>query len=81
MAVFWLANVIVAIAFGAGHLPVAAHLTTLSPQIVAVIVSFNALVALPFGYLYWSSGLEAAMLAHFGADIALHVLGPLVTSA
>ena len=31
---FWLANVLVAVAFGAGHLPLAAQLTSLSPLLV-----------------------------------------------
>lgn len=77
MTIFWISNVLVAIAFGAGHLPLAAQVAPLSPQLIAVVISLNAFAALPFGYLYWSRGLEAAMLAHFGADIVLHVVGPI----
>gem|GEM_PF-5596230 len=44
-------------------------------NIVTTIISLNALAALPFGCLYRSLGLEAAMLARFAADIVLHVLG------
>jgi membrane protease YdiL (CAAX protease family) len=76
--VFWIANILVAIIFGAGHLPLAARLAPLTPALVTTVISLNALVALPFGYLYKSRGLEAAMLAHFSADIVLHVLGPTV---
>lgn len=74
---FWLANILVAIAFGAGHLPLAAQLTRLTPLLVTAVISLNAVAALGFGYLYWKRGLESAMLAHFSADIVLHVLGPM----
>jgi hypothetical protein len=75
---FWITNVLVAIAFGAGHLPVAASLGVLTPTLVITIISLNAFVGLGFGYLYWSRGLEAAMVAHFSADIILHVVGPTI---
>ncbi|MDD3715217.1 MAG: CPBP family intramembrane metalloprotease, partial [Atribacterota bacterium] len=29
---------------------------------------------LAFGWLYWTRGLESSMIAHFSADIVLHVL-------
>ena len=73
---FWVANALVALVFGAGHLPFAATLTTLTPALITAIISINALVALGFGYLYWKRGLEAAIIAHFTADIILHVIGP-----
>ena len=31
-----------------------------------------------FGWLYWRRGILLAMVAHFSADIVLHVLPPLV---
>ncbi len=73
---FWSANLLVALAFGAGHLPVAASLHVLTPSLVITVIGLNAFVALGFGYLYWSRGLEAAMLAHFTADLVLQVIGP-----
>jgi membrane protease YdiL (CAAX protease family) len=45
---------------------------------VITVISLNALVAVGFGYLYWKRGLESAMLAHFSADVVLHVLGPIL---
>lgn len=78
--VFWIANVLVAVAFGAGHLPLAARLAPLTAPLVITVIGLNALAALPFGYLYKSRGLEAAMLAHFSTDIVLHVIGPTFTS-
>jgi len=54
----------------------AAQLGPLTPQLIAAVLFLNGIAALPFGYLYWSRGLEAAMLAHFSADLVLHVIGP-----
>jgi hypothetical protein len=31
-----------------------------------------------FGWLYWRRGLEAAIVAHFAADLVLHVAAPLL---
>ena len=73
---FWSVNALVAVAFGAGHLPLAGSLHELTPELVTIVIGLNAFVALGFGYLYWSRGLEAAMLAHFSTDIVLHVIGP-----
>jgi membrane protease YdiL (CAAX protease family) len=73
---FWSANLLVALAFGAGHLPIAASLHILTPSLVVTVIGLNAFVGLAFGYLYWSRGLEAAMLAHFTADLVLHLVGP-----
>jgi hypothetical protein len=59
---------------GAGHLPFAAGIAPLTPALVVAVVMINAFVALPFGYLYWRRGLEAAMIAHFSPDLVLHVI-------
>jgi len=40
----------------------------------------NGLGGLAFGWLYWKQGLESAMIAHFSADIVLHVITPLVAT-
>ncbi|KZC19543.1 MULTISPECIES: CPBP family glutamic-type intramembrane protease [Rhodanobacter] len=75
---FVLAIVLAALLFGAGHLP-AAHAAGLlgTPLLVARIVLLNAVVAVVFGGLFWKYGLEHAMLAHFCADLVLHVALPL----
>lgn len=72
------AIVFAALVFGAGHLPMAAQLAPLTAGLVARIVAYNALAGLVFGWLYWKRGLEHAMLAHFAADVVLHVLSPLL---
>ncbi|HEY8682475.1 MAG TPA: CPBP family glutamic-type intramembrane protease [Rhodanobacter sp.] len=78
---FVVAIVLAALLFGAGHLPAAfaigmAH----APLPIARIVLLNALVGLVTGTLFWKYGLEHAMLAHFCADLVLHVGLPLAAS-
>ena len=79
--IFVVAVVLAALLFGAGHLPAAfaigmAH----APLAIARIVLLNALVGLVTGMLFWKYGLEHAMLAHFCADLVLHVAWPLAAS-
>ncbi len=78
--VFWLAILLAALLFGAGHLPAAAKVWPLDSVVIARTIGLNALAGLAFGWLYWRRGIETAMLAHFCADIILHVLGPLLAS-
>ncbi len=74
---FWTANLIVAIIFGLGHLPAASiMMLPITPVVVTAALVLNGIAALVFGYLYWKKGLEAAMVAHFSADIVVHVFGP-----
>lgn len=73
-AVIWIANVLAALLFGLGHLPVVASLVPLTPLVVARTTLLNGLLGVVFGWLYWKRGLEAAMISHFSADILLHVL-------
>ena len=80
-AVFWGAIVIAALLFGVGHLPAAANLWSLDEMVVVRTLALNAIAGLAFGWLYWKRGIEMAMLAHFSADIVLHVLAPLAGSA
>lgn len=68
------AMVLAALLFGLGHLPTAFAIWEPSALVVARTVLLNAALGLPFGWLYWKYGLEHAMVAHFGADIALHVV-------
>ncbi len=79
--VFWGAIVLAALLFGAAHLPTAAQLMELSPAVVGRVVLYNAVGGLAFGWLYWKRGLEHAILAHFCADLVLHVLLPLTNLA
>jgi membrane protease YdiL (CAAX protease family) len=76
--ILWTANILVALLFGLGHLPATAALVPLTPLIVIRAVALNGSASLVFGYLYWARGLEAAMLAHFTADVVLHAIMPLL---
>lgn len=78
--VYWSAIVIAALLFGAGHLPAAAQVWPLDSLVVLRTVLLNAVAGVAFGWLYWRRGLETAIVAHFSADIVLHVLAPLVSS-
>jgi membrane protease YdiL (CAAX protease family) len=77
--IFWTANLASALAFGAGHLPAAAALAPLTTVLIVRTVALNGLASVVFGALYRRWGLEAAMLAHFCADLVLHVAAPLAS--
>lgn len=74
---FWLAITLAAALFGAGHLPAAAQIWPLDAVVITRILVLNGVGGLVFGWYYWKHGLETAMLAHFGADLVLHVFAPL----
>ena len=74
VAVFWVANVLAAILFGLGHLQATALLLPITPLVVLRAIVLNSIVGIAAGYLYFTRGLESAMLSHFSADIVLHVL-------
>jgi hypothetical protein len=67
-----------AILFGLGHLPATKAIVPLTPMIVVrAVVLKMALPGIAFGWLYWQYGLETAMVAHFSADILLHLISPM----
>jgi hypothetical protein len=72
--VLWVANVIAAVLFGLGHLPMTSALVPLTSLIIVRAVVLNGLLGIGFGYLYCTRGLESAMLSHFSADLLLHVV-------
>jgi membrane protease YdiL (CAAX protease family) len=71
---FWFGIVGAALLFGAGHLPATAALWPLTGPVIARALVLNGIGGIAFGWLYWKHGLEHAMLAHFTADVVLHVL-------
>ena len=75
-AIFWSANTLVALLYGAAYLPAIAKVVPLTPFLVLSVVSLVGAVGLVYGRLTWRRGLEAAMLAHFVSDLVLHLLGP-----
>jgi len=74
LIVFWVANLLAAILFGLGHLPATSLLLTITPLVITRAIVLNGLAGIAFGYLYFTRGLESAMISHFSADIILHVL-------
>ncbi len=72
--VFWIANILAAILFGLGHLPMTSLLVPITPLIITRAVVLNGLIGIVCGWLFWKRGLESAMIAHFSADLILHVL-------
>ena len=73
-AVFWTTNLLAAVLFGLAHLPATAALVPLTKIIVLRAVVLNGIAGIVCGYLYWKRGLESAMVAHFSADLIVHVV-------
>jgi membrane protease YdiL (CAAX protease family) len=73
--IFWFGIISTAILFGLGHLPATESIWPLTAIVITRALVLNGVLGLVFGYLYWKAGLEYAMLAHFLADIMLHVIG------
>ncbi len=73
-AIFWIANVLAAILFGVGHLQTVALVAPLTALVIFRTLLLNGVGGVIFGWLYQSRGLESAMIAHFSADLVLHVL-------
>jgi membrane protease YdiL (CAAX protease family) len=76
---FWLANTLIAVLFGAYHLVnlSALGLPLISGLLIRAILG-NGLIALGFGWLYRTYGLESAILTHFILDVVLYIALPLV---
>ncbi len=80
-AVFWIANILIAVGFGIAHLPATALVgIPLTPLVITRAIVLNGVGGVIFGWLYWTRGLESAMVAHFSTDIVLHVILVLVAS-
>jgi hypothetical protein len=79
LIVFWSANILFALAFGAAHLPAEAAIgLPLNPLVITSTLVLNGIGGLIFGWLFWIFGLESAMLAHILADILRHSLIPFI---
>jgi membrane protease YdiL (CAAX protease family) len=75
----WVAIAVASILFGIGHLPLTGELTEITAPVVARAIVLNGIGGVIFGWLYWKKGLESAIIAHFSADIVLHIITPMVT--
>jgi hypothetical protein len=72
----WTGNVVVALLFGLGHLGSVVLLMPITTNIVIAAMLLNGIASLAFTTLYIKRGLEAAILAHFTADLLIWVIGP-----
>jgi membrane protease YdiL (CAAX protease family) len=72
------ANVLAALAFAAMHLPQAKAFYGLSTLMILVVMVGNGVPGVVFGWLFRRFGLVSAMVAHFSADVVLHVVGPMI---
>jgi membrane protease YdiL (CAAX protease family) len=76
----WIANIIAALAFGAGHLGTiffltgASSMADLSPILLIEMLLLNGVIGLIAGWRYMQDGLIAAAGVHFWTDIVFHVL-------
>ena len=73
-AIFWIANILAAVLFGVGHFQAVALFVPLTALVIFRTLLLNGVGGVIFGWLYQSRGLESAMIAHFSADLVLHVL-------
>lgn len=73
-----LANLISGLAFAAIHLPAWYQVGEVPPALFVSIMGLNLLAALAMGEVYVRRGVEAAVLAHLGGDVALHLGGRLL---
>jgi len=79
VATYWIANIVMTILFGLGHLPSLKRVVgSLPPLMVIRSLVLNAPIGLLCGGLFWTYGIEAAIIAHFSADIVYHVFGTFV---
>jgi membrane protease YdiL (CAAX protease family) len=84
LAPFWIANILAALIFAAGHLPTAMYLTgatsitQLNPIMLLEIFVLNGAIGVLAGERYKEDGLVAAAGVHFWADMVFHVLWGLV---
>lgn len=77
----WAAILLSAVVFGLGHLPALATVVDPTPALAARTVALNAVAGVAFGWLYWRSSLEAAMVAHAAFHVALVGLSALAVVA
>lgn len=77
-ATMWTVVLIVAVVFGAGHVP--ALFATVEPNAVLVVrtIAINALLGALYGWLYWRYALEHAIVAHAFTHGVFWLAGPLM---
>jgi membrane protease YdiL (CAAX protease family) len=80
----WIANIMAALAFGAGHLATvmvltgATSLAELSPVLLVEVFLLNGVIGLIAGERHMKDGLVAAAGVHFWTDVVFHVFWGLI---
>jgi hypothetical protein len=74
--VYWIAIALSTLLFALGHFPVV-FLAISEPSftLLSYILIGNSIAGLVFGWLYWKKGLEAAIIAHAFAHVAMVTIG------
>jgi len=72
----WSAITVSALGFALAHLPAWLAVTEPTLLLVTTVLALNGLAGLVLGKLYWEWGIEAAVVAHFAADLIVQSLGP-----
>jgi hypothetical protein len=70
----WTVNLVVAVIFAGGHLPLAFSIAVPTYLQIVRIILLNAAAGLALGFVYWNQGIWATILAHFIADLMIHVV-------
>ena len=70
--VYWIAIIVAALLFGLGHFPIV-FMMVKSPSFILLsfILFANMIGGIIFGWLYWKKGLEAAIVGHIFAHVAM----------
>lgn len=79
LPVLGFATMLTALLFGLAHLPIQLLIGfPLTPLLIVRAVVLPGGAGIVFGWLYWSRGLESAIVAHFFANIGEVIIGILV---
>lgn len=74
----WPAIILSALLFGLAHAPKWYEASHGDPLAIGMTTALDGFGGIVLGWMYVRHGLEAAALTHFGADVVLHVAGPMV---
>ena len=74
--VVWSAILVSFLAFGLAHLPSWISVAQATPLLVSSVLVLNGMAGIALGQVYWRWGLEAAVVCHFAADLAVQGIGP-----
>ncbi|RIW31995.1 CPBP family intramembrane metalloprotease [Bacillus salacetis] len=76
----WFAICASALIFGIMHYSMAASNFEMTIGLFVSMLIINGIGGIVFGALYLYAGIEFAMIAHFTADITIHVIGPVLAN-